>query len=114
MALTLDPVTPDFVAVAGGIDITRPLSPADKDAIENYESLMALTNLAGVDDSVRRRILKEQGLSNIEQYMFEEHDDLRRAATECMCNMVQCEEVSSVKPSATTHSSCSFSFSSSS
>ena len=25
--------------------------------------------------------------------MFEEHDMIRRAATECMCNMVLCDEV---------------------
>ena len=65
----------------------------DKQAIENYEALMALTNLAGVDQTVRKRIIKEQGISNIEQYMFEEHEDLRRAGTECMCNMVQDDEV---------------------
>lgn len=41
----------------------------------------------------RKRIVKEQGISNIEQYMFEEHEDLRRAGTECMCNMVQNEDV---------------------
>lgn len=65
----------------------------DKTALENFEALMALTNLAGVNDSVRKRIVKEQGISNIEQYMFDEHDDLRRAATECMCNMASSEDV---------------------
>lgn len=34
MALTLDPVTPDFVAVAGGIDIARAPSPAEVAAID--------------------------------------------------------------------------------
>lgn len=37
--------------------------------------------------------MKEQGISNIEQYMFEEHEDLRRVATECICNMAQNEDV---------------------
>jgi hypothetical protein len=37
--------------------------------------------------------VKEQGISNIEQYMFDEHEDLRRAGTECMCNMAQNEDV---------------------
>lgn len=53
---------------------------------------MALTNMASCDPSVRKRIIKEQGISNIEQYMFCEDDDLRRAGTECMCNMVRDED----------------------
>ena len=55
---------------------------------------MALTNLAGIGESVRKRILKEQGFPDIEQYMYEDHKMLRRAATECMCNLVSQEEVS--------------------
>ena len=37
--------------------------------------------------------MKEQALSNVEQYMFDENEDLRRAGTECICNMVQNEDV---------------------
>ena len=78
------------------LEIVRPLIKLlhpDKSALENFESLMALTNLAGVNESVRKRIVKEEGISNIEQYMFDEHPDLRRAGTECMCNMVQDEDI---------------------
>ena len=42
---------------------------------------------------LRRHIVKEQGFSLIESLMFDEHDLVKRAATECMCNMVLCEEV---------------------
>ena len=42
--------------------------------------------------SNRKRIVKEQGISNIEQYMFSEDDNLRRAGTECICNMVKDED----------------------
>jgi len=48
--------------------------------------------MASVDASVRKRIIKEQGISNIEQYMFCEDDDLRRAGTECICNLVKDED----------------------
>lgn len=41
----------------------------------------------------RRHIVKEKGFPLIESLMFEEHDMIRRAATECMCNMVLCDEV---------------------
>ena len=44
----------------------------------------------------RTRILKEKGMSQIEHYCFEEHEEIRRAAVECLCNMVVNEEVCSL------------------
>ncbi|XP_030665020.1 protein unc-45 homolog B-like [Nomascus leucogenys] len=41
----------------------------------------------------RQKIFKERALPDIENYMFETHDQLRQAATECMCNMVLHKEV---------------------
>ena len=78
------------------LEVVRPLIKLlhpDKTALENYEALMALTNLASVNDSVRKRIYKEQGISNIEQYMFETDEELRVAGTECICNLVKDEDV---------------------
>ncbi|CAF0892146.1 unnamed protein product [Didymodactylos carnosus] len=78
------------------LEVVRPiikLLKPDQTALENFEALMALTNLAAVGESVRKRILKDGGFSNIEHYMYEEHTELRRAATECVCNMVVQEEV---------------------
>ncbi len=37
--------------------------------------------------------MKENALPDIENYMFEDHDKIRQAATECMCNLVTCKEV---------------------
>lgn len=39
------------------------------------------------------KIVKEHALPEIENYMFEENDQIRQAATECMCNLVSCKEV---------------------
>ncbi|XP_072022397.1 LOW QUALITY PROTEIN: protein unc-45 homolog B-like [Amphiura filiformis] len=64
----------------------------ERSGLENFEALMALTNLAGLNDSIRTRIIKEEGLSKIEHYMWEDHEMLRRAATECMCNIVVNEQ----------------------
>ncbi len=78
------------------LELVRPvikLLKVEHTALENFEALMALTNLASISENVRKRILKEDGFSHIEQYMFEEHPMLRRAATECMCNLVVQEEV---------------------
>ncbi|XP_056428005.1 protein unc-45 homolog A isoform X2 [Hyla sarda] len=61
--------------------------------LQNFESLMALTNLAGLSESLRNKIIKEKAVPMIEGYMFEEHEMIRVAATECMCNLSMCKEV---------------------
>ncbi|KAG9281093.1 hypothetical protein AMEX_G3875 [Astyanax mexicanus] len=61
--------------------------------LQNFEALMALTNLAGISDRLRQKIIKEKAVPKIEGYMFEEHDLVRAAATECMCNLVLSPEV---------------------
>ena len=43
----------------------------------------------------RQRVVKEQGVAAIEHYCYEEHEDLRRAAMECMCNLIMNETVCS-------------------
>lgn len=52
---------------------------------------MALTNLAAVSDSVRKRIVKD-GLGPIEHYVYEDHEHLRRAATQCILNLMMLED----------------------
>ncbi|CAG9559298.1 unnamed protein product [Danaus chrysippus] len=78
------------------LEVVRPLIALlhpDCTALENFEALMALCNLAGMNETTRNRILKEGGLSKIEHYLFEDHMMLQRAATQCVCNMLQSEEV---------------------
>uniref|UniRef100_A0A3P8W5A8 Unc-45 myosin chaperone A n=1 Tax=Cynoglossus semilaevis TaxID=244447 RepID=A0A3P8W5A8_CYNSE len=61
--------------------------------LQNFEALMALTNLAGISERLRQKIIKEKAVPKIEGYMFEEHDLVRASATECMCNLVLSQEV---------------------
>jgi len=61
-------------------------------ALENFEAMMALCNLAGFE-APRKRIVKEDGISRIELYMFEDHDMLKRAAVQVMNNLMFDEEV---------------------
>ena len=77
------------------LEVIRPLVALlrSENGLQQFEGLMALTNLAGMNDAVRRRIHKEGGVREIESLMFEEHELIRRAATEAMCNMVQLEDV---------------------
>ncbi|XP_062855183.1 protein unc-45 homolog B [Trichomycterus rosablanca] len=77
-------------------EVVRPLVSllnTERDGIQNYEALLSLTNLAALNDKLRVKILKEKALPEIENYMFEEHEQIRQAATECMCNLVCCKEV---------------------
>lgn len=78
------------------LEVVRPLLNQlhpDCNSLENFESLMALCNLASMNESTRQRIIKEQGISKIETYMAEDHLMLQRAATQVMCNMVQSPDV---------------------
>uniref|UniRef100_A0A8C2MXH7 Protein unc-45 homolog B n=1 Tax=Cricetulus griseus TaxID=10029 RepID=A0A8C2MXH7_CRIGR len=77
-------------------EVVRPLVSlldTQRDGLQNYEALLGLTNLSGRSDKLRQKIFKEKALPDIENYMFENHDQLRQAATECMCNMVINKEV---------------------
>lgn len=67
------------------------LLDANNSGLQNFEALMALTNLAAVSDSVRKRIIKD-GLGQIEHYVFEDHEQLRRAATQCFLNLMLLED----------------------
>uniref|UniRef100_A0A8C2UHB0 Unc-45 myosin chaperone A n=1 Tax=Coturnix japonica TaxID=93934 RepID=A0A8C2UHB0_COTJA len=77
-------------------EVVRPLVSLlhlQRSGLENFEGLMALTNLAGISERLRQKILKERAVPMIEGYMFEEHELIRLAATECMCNMAMSKEV---------------------
>uniref|UniRef100_A0A8D0GFI5 Protein unc-45 homolog B n=1 Tax=Sphenodon punctatus TaxID=8508 RepID=A0A8D0GFI5_SPHPU len=77
-------------------EVVRPLVNClntERDGLQNYEALLGLTNFSGRSDKLRQKIVKERALPEIENYMFENHDQLRQAATECMCNMVINKEV---------------------
>lgn len=56
--------------------------------LENFEALMGLTNIAGMSESARKRIIKEKGLPLIEHYMFEFHEMIRRAAVQVLFLLV--------------------------
>ncbi|XP_028404968.1 protein unc-45 homolog A-like [Dendronephthya gigantea] len=94
VAITMNPA----VAFPGqkSFELVRPLLSLlhpDKKSLEQFESLMALTNLAGMNNDVRKHIFHERGIPDIESLLFEDHEMVRRAAAECMCNLVYCQEV---------------------
>ncbi|XP_076249019.1 unc-45 myosin chaperone [Calliopsis andreniformis] len=77
------------------MEVIRPfinLLSQECSALENFEALMALCNLAGINDNIRKRILKEGGFQKVEAYMYEDHDMLRRAATQVVNNLMMCDD----------------------
>ena len=76
-------------------DVVRPIGKLLKEevkSLENFEALLALGNLANVNDSTRNRMLKDSDtIMMIENYMFEDHQMLRRAAVQCVLNLCQSE-----------------------
>ncbi|XP_068086823.1 protein unc-45 homolog B [Anabrus simplex] len=78
------------------VEVVRPLLASlhlECSGLENFEALMALCNVAGASETVRQRIVKEGGIPKIETYMYEQHEMLRRAATQAMTNMVMSPDV---------------------
>nr|XP_056721745.1 protein unc-45 homolog A [Euleptes europaea] len=77
-------------------EVVRPLVGLlhlKRTGLQNFEGLMALTNLAGTSERLRLKIVKEKAVPMVEGYMFEEHEMIRLAATECMCNLALSPEV---------------------
>ncbi|XP_050441733.1 protein unc-45 homolog A [Adelges cooleyi] len=65
----------------------------DCSALENFEAMMALCNMASVNERVRKKIVDSSGLQLIESYLFEEHQMLRRASVQCFTNLMISPEV---------------------
>lgn len=94
LAITTDP----RIAFQGDLilDMVRPfltLCQDPKSQLRQFEGLMALTNLASVDDRVRLLIENAKGMDVIENLQLSDNDMVQRAATELVCNMTFCDPV---------------------
>lgn len=89
IGITQDPA----IAFPGGrsSDVIRPVSlllDTECDALQNFEALMALGNIASLNETTRKRMITEPNcVCAIENYMFEEHELIRRAAVQCWTNL---------------------------
>jgi len=76
-------------------DVVRPIAKLlneDCKSIENFEALLALGNLANVSEAVRGRMFKDSDVvMAVENYMYQDHQMLRRAAIQCVVNLCQSE-----------------------
>lgn len=94
IAITINPE----VAFPGqrALEIIRPLLSllnVDYNALENFEALLGLCNIAQMNETARLRIIKEGGVSKIDHYIYEDHLHLCRAATQCTTNLTMSPEV---------------------
>ncbi|OQR67252.1 protein unc-45B-like [Tropilaelaps mercedesae] len=95
LARVMITIDPQMTFSGRVIDAVKPLLElldVNNTGLQNFEALLALTNLASIDNSVRTRIVKD-GLGPIEHYLYEDHTQLRRAAAQCLLNLTQLEDV---------------------
>jgi len=83
---------PSLLTSAQRLGATRPLIQLIRDTsssdLQKFESLLAVTNIASTGDDAKNRIVNEKGISTLHFAMFSDHELVRRAATEAMCNLV--------------------------
>lgn len=90
LSITIDP---DFVfpgqRLLAVIKPLKKLLRTECTALQNFEGLMALTNIAQCNENARAHILHDNGYSLIETHMFEEHELIKRAAVQCVANLIK-------------------------
>jgi hypothetical protein len=91
--------TNPHVAFNNGIEFSliRAIMPLthSESPLQQFEALLALTNIADMSEETRAAICKENGngLEWIEGLMLEEDTQIRRAACELLCNLLYCAHV---------------------
>ena len=56
--------------------------------LAHFEALLGLTNVATFSDEMKARVVAEKGLRTLEYMQFSDHLLVRRAATECLTNLM--------------------------
>ena len=83
---------PQNAAIRPLVSIIPPDPVAEtRDLLPTFEALMALTNLASTDDDTRATIIRT-AFPEIEEQLLSSNHLVSKAATELICNLVQCVE----------------------
>jgi tetratricopeptide (TPR) repeat protein len=92
IAKLLITTNPSLLTSAQKLGSIRPLIQLVRDIkasdLQHFEALLAVTNIASAGDDAKNRIVTEKGISSFHFAMFSDHEMVRRAATEAMCNLV--------------------------
>lgn len=85
--------TPVTAAVRPLVSIIPPDPAAEtRDLLPSFEALMALTNLASMDDDDMRRTIVTTAWSHLEEQLLSSNALVSKAAVELVCNLVQAPE----------------------
>jgi protein unc-45 len=92
IARLLVTTNPSVLTTSQRIGAIKPLIYLIRDSaasnLQHFEALLAVTNLAASGNDAKEKIVSEKGISTLSYAMFSDHEMIRRAATEAMCNLV--------------------------
>jgi hypothetical protein len=93
LAITASPVQVFGPDEGPSLDAIRPLSlmlvHPSSNLLQQFEALMALTNLSSSSPNAASHVAKADGLMNkVELFLLEDHELVRRAAMELICNLI--------------------------
>lgn len=92
IAITTDPRKFRQGAVFDMIVPLLKLTESDE-GLHQYEACLALTNLASMTEEVREYMLQHKAFQSLQYLMTVDDHLIMRAATECLCNLVQCDAI---------------------
>lgn len=96
MAKLLVTINPGLLTSAQSMGAIKPLiqlvREIDSSDLQKFEALLSLTNLVSLGDSTKNKVSSEQGIPSLKYAMFSDHPLVKKAATECLCNMVGNEQ----------------------
>merc|ERR1712176_809179 len=67
------------------LQLVREIGSSD---LQKFEALLSLTNLCSLGENTKNKVSSENGISTLKFAMFSDHPLVKKAATECLCNMV--------------------------
>lgn len=92
VARLLVSTNPSMLTTSQRMGAIKPLIQLIRDSdasdLQHFEALLAVTNLAASGNDAKEKIVSEKGVSTLNYAMFSDHEMVRRAGTEALCNLV--------------------------
>ena len=92
MAKLLVTINPGLLTSAQSMGSIKPLLQLVREIgssdLQKFEALLSLTNLCSLGENTKNKVSSENGISTLKFAMFSDHPLVKKAATECLCNMV--------------------------
>jgi len=92
VARLLITTNPAILTTSQRMGAIRPLMQLVRDNtasdLQHFEALLAITNLASTGHDAKDKIVSEKGIPTLSYAMFSDHELVRTAGTEAMCNLI--------------------------